>query len=80
MNVLVALGHNSDNCVDPGVGRDYLGVEGSSDFKNLGKSLFFKIFIMMVKTYFVPPPKACDNLGIAEIYLCIPWVMSWLIL
>ena len=57
MNVLVALGHNSDNCVDPGVGRDYLGVEGSSDFKALGKSLF-KIFIIMVKTYFVFPPKA----------------------
>ena len=53
--------------MDPGVEKDQLGAEGSSGFKNLGKSLF-KIFIMMVKTYFVPTPKVCDNLGIAEIY------------
>ena len=41
---LIVLGHGSDNCVDPGVGRDRLKVEGSSDFKALGKSLSQVLF------------------------------------
>ena len=36
---MFVLGHGSDNCVDPGVGRNHPEVEGSSDFKAIGKSL-----------------------------------------
>ena len=40
MDVLVAIGHVSDDLVDPGVERDHLRVEEPLEFEALGKSPF----------------------------------------
>ena len=57
--VLIVLGHNSNNCVNPGVEGSHPGPEGSTEFEALGKSLLQNISCGFIfETYFVPPPQA----------------------
>ena len=67
---MIVLGHGSDNCVDPGVGRDRLEVEGSSDLEALGKSLT-QVLIEDQNLICVSTQRACGNLGIVLMWFCV---------